>query len=185
MANQEIAARAHLEGHSPAQCRMQPPPPDTCVPGKLALNIPPFQAVGGDTVQGPTGCAQIENQGTQDHVQGDLGASETLPEFVVFSEGSAKIEDNASPLVQALAGKLASASDVECVAVVGQIAVGEAHALAQQRAQAVKEALVATGIDASRLMTIAVTQNVFGTGTERIVDPNARKVSLRIVLRKR
>jgi outer membrane protein OmpA-like peptidoglycan-associated protein len=184
MANQEIAARDHLERHSPSQCRMQPPPPDTCVPGKLAVNMPPFQATGVDTVSGPTGCAQIENHATQDRVRNDLGASETLPEFLVFTDGSAEIGGDSAPIVQALASKLGSASDVECVAVVGQIAIGEEHALAQQRAQAVKDALVAAGVDGARMMTIAVTQNVFGAGTERIVDPKARKVTLRIVLRK-
>lgn len=185
MANQEIAAREHLERHSPTQCRMQPPPPDTCVPGKLALNMPPFQATGADTATGPVGCAQIENHATQDRVRNDLGASETLPETLVFADGSAAIAEESAPLVQTLASKIGSGSDAECVAVVGQIATGEQHALAQQRAQAVKDALIAAGVDGARLMTIAVTQNVFGTGTERIVDPKARKVSLRIVLRKR
>ncbi|MEZ4226159.1 MAG: hypothetical protein R3B13_34755 [Polyangiaceae bacterium] len=186
MAAQEPAAREHLERNSPTQCHMRPPPAGQCVPGTLAVNLPPFTPPQAATATGPTGCAQIENQATQDRVRQDLGGSETLAEVILFTEGSAGIEEGANAQVQALAGRLSSAPDVECVAVVGQITPGEPHALAFQRAQAVKNALVARGIDGSRMMTIAVTENVFGTGTgERVVDPNARRVSLRIVLRKR
>ncbi len=187
MANQEIVAREHLQRHSPTQCHMVPPPPEQCVPGKLAVNVPPFQPVaGGATATGPTGCAQIENHATQDRVRNDLGASETMSEIILFAESSSKIEESAAPQIAAVAGKLSSDASVECVAVVGQLTPGESHALAQQRAQAVKDALIAAGIDGARLMTIAVTQNVFGAGTEAPPpNPKDRRVTLRIVLRKR
>lgn len=187
LAAHEQLARDHLERHGAVQCRLEPPAPGSCTPGRMTLRITPFDPAQASTSTptGPSGCAKIESQATQDQVQGQLQAAHTYPEEFRFEQGSSQLGSESSAAVQSLVAKLQAAPNVECIAVVGQTTVGESLQVANERARVVKDLLVSQGVDGSRLLTIAVTQAVYGTGSAPPPqDPNQRRVVLRVLLQR-
>lgn len=185
LANQELPLRDHFAAHAQAQCHVKPAPPGKCIPGDVIVQVPPFNpdTTVASTPTGPTGCAQIESQATQDRVRGDIQTGSTMSEVFQFEQSSSELSPAAQPMVAAIAQRLKQTPALECVAVVGYVSPGEQMGIADSRARAVKSALVAQGVDASRLVIIAVTQNVFGSGTGAPPpDPKMRKVMLRVLL---
>ena len=64
-----------------------------------------------------------------------------------------------------------------------KVAMGEPPALAEQRANAVRDLLGAHGVPLTRLLTIGVTAKVFGTGSRpEAGDPADRRVSFTVLL---
>ena len=185
MASQEQALRDHLEHSMPAACHLQAPPPGTCVPGKLVVSVPPFDAsrTASTAPAGPVGCQKIESSATQDTVRGDLGGTSTMPEYFEFEANSAELGANAEPLVQGIAARMKANPTLECVAVIGQVSPGEQIGLADSRARAVKDRIAAAGVDPHRMVVISLTQSVFGSGTAaKPADAKLRRVSVRVIL---
>ena len=88
-------------------------------------------------------------------------------------------------MASAVAGRMSSTPGIECVAIVGQISPGEQPALAAERARTVRQLLETGGVAGSRLTTVIITEAVFGTGTGGpVVDPQKRRVTLRILLKR-
>ena len=73
---------------------------------------------------------------------------------------------------------------LECLGLVGQTTPGEPVALAEARARAVKQLLISLGVDSRRLLTIAANARVASSGTQAqpAIDPESRRVSLRVML---
>jgi hypothetical protein len=186
LSNQELALRDHLERHRELQCHLVPPSTGACTHGEVALALPDFDAMGQstqETVTRATGCAQIESQASQDQAR-QVGTVKTaIPEEIQFERGSAAPPPNAASLANQLAQRIRSNAQIECVAVVGQVAPGETQGLADQRARAIKNLLLENGVDPARLMIITTTVPVFGAGSGPPPDdPEKRRVRLRVLL---
>lgn len=69
-----------------------------------------------------------------------------------FAKGKAVVPPDAATIIDALADTIAHHPEIELVAFVGHRTPDEPDALAQQRAEAVVRAVVAKGVDASRLV---------------------------------
>lgn len=187
LANQEAAVRDHVQRNAAVQCHLKPPPPGECLPGTVAMALPPFDATAAtaqtDVAPKPAGCAQIESQATQDQM-GKVGASATqIPEEIQFERGSAEVPANAAELANQLAQRIRGNPRLECIAVVGQVAPGESQGLADQRARAIKNLLLENGVDPARLVIITANIPVFGAGSAPPPDdPEKRRVRLRVLL---
>ncbi len=187
LASQEPAVRDHVQKNAVVDCHLKPPPPNECMPGTIALALPPFDAMAAtsqtDTTPKPSGCARIESQATQDQMS-KLGATTTqIPEEIQFERGSAEPPADIATVANQLAQKIRSNAKLECVAVVGQVAPGESPGLADQRARAIKNLLLENGVDPARLVIITATVPVFGSGSAPPPDdPEKRRVRLRVLL---
>jgi hypothetical protein len=186
LANQELALRDHLEKNRQLECHLIPPPSGSCAHGELALALPEFDALGAtaqESLPRPAGCARIESQATQDEARQVGTVRTTIPEEIQFERGSAAPPANAPSVVNQLAQRIRSSSELECIAVVGQVAPGEPQGLADQRARAIKNLLLENGVDPARLMIITTTVPVFGAGSGPPPDdPEKRRVRLRVLL---
>jgi hypothetical protein len=186
LSNQELALRDHLERHREVQCHLVPPQSGICTPGEVALLLPEFDALGASaeqTLPKPAGCAQIESQETQEQARQVGSARSTIPEEIQFERGSAAPPPDTPSLVNQLAQRIRANPQLECVAVVGQVAPGETQGLADQRARAIKNMLLENGVDPARLMIITTTVPVFGAGSGPPPDdPEKRRVRLRVLL---
>jgi outer membrane protein OmpA-like peptidoglycan-associated protein len=87
---------------------------------------------------------------------------------VQFAHGSARIEPTSYALLDDIAHVMIVNPQIERISIHGNAAQGEPHAerLAQQSATAVRDALVARGVDTARL-------EIRGDGTARPLAPNA------------
>ncbi len=183
MSSQELELQAYLDKNKTVECHMQAPPPGACQPGPVQLALPAFEPTGATPASQVKGCAQIESQATQDRVAQLSQNTTPIPEVFSFDESSAELGPASQQSAAAVAARLGQSPGIECVAIVGQISPGEAPALANDRARAVKKILEAAGVDPSRLMTITVTQQVYGTGTAGpVADPTKRRATLKVIL---
>lgn len=183
LASQEAELRAHFEANAMAQCHMAAPAPGSCQPGRMSVNVPAFQATGATPAQAIAGCAQIESQATQDQLPALTQGKTQIPDVFAFAESSAELTPEAVQAAARIAQKLRDTPRIECVAVVGQVSPGESPALAQERARKVRDLLLTGGVEAARLTTIAITQQVYGAGTTAPPpDPEKRRATLRVLL---
>lgn len=185
LSSQELELDAYFKQNQSASCQMAAPPPGSCQPGKMSINLPPFQPTGAAPAQEIRGCAQIESQATQDKLPELSKKAAQMPEVILFAEASAQASPEATGALQAIAQRMKATPGIECVAIVGQVSPGESPGLANQRANTARQLLIQNGVDPSRLTNIAVTEAVYGGGTEAPPkDPAKRRVTLRILLAK-
>lgn len=183
LANQELELGDYFKKHETAPCQMAAPPQGTCQPGKVSINLPPFQPTGATAAQEVHGCAQIESQATQDKLPELSKNAQQMPEVMLFEQASAVAGAEVTQAAAAAAQRMKATPGIECVAVVGQVSPGEHPSVANERAKAVRDLLLKNGIDASRVTIVAVTAAVYGGGTEAPPpDPQKRRVTLRILL---
>jgi outer membrane protein OmpA-like peptidoglycan-associated protein len=185
-AQHELVLYDYLEAHPRVACRAEAPPNGTCVSPQLAISLPPFdaEAAAQKSATPPvTGCAQIEATSTQDKLQGGQQTQTVVSQRVTFAENSSQLPPDADSLMSEVAKLLSSKPSIECLGIVGQIASGEAPALAEQRARAVRDLLGAHGVPLTRLLTIGATAKVFGSGSRPAeADPADRRVSFSVLL---
>jgi len=183
LASQELELRAHFEANALAQCHMAAPAPGSCQPGRMSVNLPPFQPTGATPAQGIRGCAQIESQATQDRLPELTAGVTQLNEVFTFADSSAEPTPEAVQIAARIAQQLRDKPSIECVAVVGQVSPGEAPLLAHERARKIRDLLLTGGVEAARLTTIAITAQVYGSGTTAPPpDPQKRRATLRVLL---
>jgi outer membrane protein OmpA-like peptidoglycan-associated protein len=132
-----------------------------------------------------TGCAAIEAASEQDRLDKSREAKVVIPERFLFGADSSALPPEATSTASTVAKRMLADPTLECVGLVGQIAPGESPSLAEARAHGVKELLVSMGVARGRLLTIAVTSNVFGPGAKPLDnEPNdTRRVSLSVLLK--
>ncbi len=185
----ELALYDYLEAHPRVPCSVQAPTGGACTPAQVKLALAPFDpAAAESTAAAPpvTGCAQIEATGSQDTVRETQGVTPlVVTQRVAFAASSAELPPDADALTAEVAALLRANPTIECLGVVGQIASGESPALAEKRANVVKDLLAAHGVDASRLLTIGATAKVFGEGSRPAEpDPADRRVSFTVLLQR-
>jgi len=130
---------------------------------------------------GPEGCEKVEGQESA-----SIGkrSSETLPELFQFVHNSAQVDATMASTAQTVAQRLSADPSIECVGVVGQSAAGESPGVSELRAQAVKRLLTQAGVHSKRMMTVATSTPLYGTGTEREPPkPEDQRVNITIILR--
>ena len=183
MASQAAELQAWLEKNPRVPCHMAAPPPGTCDPGQMRVDVPAFVATGETPANQVHGCAQIESQATQDKLQALSKNAAAMPEIFGFGENSSDPTSEAQQTAQSIAARLKQNPGIECIAIVGQISPGEQPALANARAATVRRLLEAGGVESSRMITITVTEQVYGTGTAAPPpDPTKRRATLRVLL---
>jgi outer membrane protein OmpA-like peptidoglycan-associated protein len=158
----------------------------SCVPEGIVANVVPFDAEHATVAPAPhaTGCAAIEAASEQDRLDKSRDAKIVIPERFVFDADSSALAPESTTIASAIAKRMKDDPTLECIGLVGQIAPGESASLAEARAHGVKELLISMGVDRSRLLTIAVTANVFGPGAKPLDnEPNTRRVSLSVLLK--
>jgi len=185
-AQYELVLYDYLEAHPRVACRAEAPPHGACVPLKLAISLPPFDAEAA-AQKSPkatvTGCAQIEATSTQDKLQGGQQTLTFVSQRLTFAENSWQLPPDADALAGEVAKLLSTKPNIECLGIVGQIASGEPPALAEQRAKAVRDLLGAHGVPLTRMLTIGATAKVFGNGSRPAeADPADRRVGFSVLL---
>ena len=181
----ELPLYDYLEAHPRVACHTETPATQACVAAKVALALPPFDQKAASTAAAPpiTGCAQIEATSTQDKLQGGQTTQTFVSQRLQFAENSAELPTDADAVTGEVAALLAAKPSIECLGVVGQVAMGESPALAEQRAKAVRDLLGAHGVPLTKLLTIGVTAKVFGTGSRpEAGDPADRRVGFTVLL---
>jgi outer membrane protein OmpA-like peptidoglycan-associated protein len=184
-AQYEFALQDHLKAQSTVTCQ-SPVAQGSCVPEGLVTNVVPFDAEHATVAPPPhaTGCAAIEAASEQDRLNQSRAATDVIPERFVFSADSSALPPEATSVASAVAKRMKDDPSLECVGLVGQIAPGESPSLAEARAHGVKELLISMGVERGRLLTIAVTSNVFGPGAKPLEnESNTRRVSVSVLLK--
>jgi len=175
----------HLKQQSLVACHA-PVAPVTCLPGEVTASVVPFDAEHAPEPKGPniTGCAAIDAASEQDRLARTRVEGSTVDERFTFGEGSAALSPDATNTARDVAKRMADTPGLECLGLVGQTAPGEPLSLADARARAVKQLLVSLGVDSRRLLTIAANASVVSPGAKAqpTVDPESRRVSLRVML---
>jgi outer membrane protein OmpA-like peptidoglycan-associated protein len=185
-AKYELSLYDYLEGHPRVACRTEAPRGGACAPPTVYLALAPFdaEAAAAAAAEPPiTGCAQIEATSTQDKLQGGQTTQTFIAQRLTFAGGSSELPADADAVLDAVKQLLDAKPGIECLGVIGQVTSGEPPALAEQRAQAVRELLRRRGVAESRLLTVGVTAKVFGTGSRpEASDPTERRVSFAVLL---
>lgn len=185
-AQHELPLYDYLEAHPRVACRTETPTSSACVAPSVTVALAEFDAeAAARTAAAPpvTGCAQIEATSTQDKLQGGQTTQTFVSQRLQFAVNSAELPPNAESVTAEVAALLKSKPGIECLGVVGQIAMGEPPALAETRAKAVRDLLGAHGVALSRLLTVGVTAKVFGNGSRpEEGDPADRKVGFSVLL---
>ncbi|MGC4090907.1 MAG: cytochrome P450 [Polyangiaceae bacterium] len=182
----EDALRAHLESNKTVRCYINPPPPGQCQPGPLNVEVPAFDAEHATATPGPAGpkgCAQIDATGSQDRVRQAKTSQAQISERFEFADQASELAAADAAALDAIAARLKQAPNLQCVGVVGAWIRGESVAIAFARARAVRDQLVARGIEAERLLALTVdppVQNA-GSGAEP-PNPKDRRVTLSVLL---
>lgn len=182
----ELALSDFLEAHSRVACHAEAPPNGACVAPKIALSLPAFDpeaAERANPAPAITGCAQIEATSTQDKLRAGQTTQTFVTQRIAFAENSAELPPDADALTGEVAKLLSAKPGIECLGVVGQIALGEPQGLADQRARAVRDLLGAHGVSLTRLLTIGATAKVFGNGARPGEgDPADRRVGFSVLI---
>jgi hypothetical protein len=130
------------------------------------------------------GCAKIESSSTQDQLPALTEKAEQMPQVFLFGPSSSEADGEALKLVDEAGKRLVADQSIECVAVVGQISPDEQPQVADERARTIRGLLQGAGVDTSRMTTITINQALFGPGTAKTAQPEKRRVTLRILLKK-
>jgi len=182
----EDALRAHLEANKSPRCYVNPPPPGQCQPGALIVEVPAFDATQATATQanpGPKGCAQIEATSAQDRVTQAKVSQTIIDERFEFAELASELRPEASATLDALAARLKQAPNLQCVGVVGAWIRGESVALAFARSRAVRDQLVARGVEPERLLALTVDPpTLSASSAAEPPNPKDRRVTLSVLL---
>jgi len=182
----EFSLYDHLKAQSSVSCQL-PTAQGTCIPENVVASVVPFDQEHAASTATPapraTGCAAIEATSEQDRLKDAHAQAPSMPERFQFDADSSSLSPDATDAANKVAKRLLADPSLECLAVVGQITNGESPSLAEARAHAIKELLISMGVERSRLLTIAVTANVYGSGSKpQDPEPKDRRVSLSILL---
>jgi len=182
----EFALVDHLKAQPVVTCHAKTAAV-SCLPEALTADVKPFVADAEPTTPaaatGIVGCAAIDAASEQDRLARTRAEGSPISEHFTFGEGSAVLAPEADDSARVVAKRMADDPNLECLGVVGQTTAGEPISLAEARARAVKQLLISLGVDARRLQTIAANASVAaGSKTRPAVDPESRRVSLRIML---
>lgn len=184
-AAQELALLDHLKQQAVVACNWTAAPV-SCLPGEITADVPPFDAerAASSTVPGVVGCAAVDAASEQDRIARTRTEASPVNERFTFGEGSAALSPDATSGARDVARRMADDPGLECLGLVGQTAAGEPISLAEARARAVRQLLISLGVDSRRLQTIAANASVSGGGsrTAPAIDPENRRVSLRVLL---
>ena len=177
----EPQLQQHMQAYRRISC--QQTIRDGCAYNPVVASFPEFDpnryAQTGPT--GPEGCEKVEGQASA-----SIGkrSSETLPELFQFVHDSAEVDATMASTAQTVAQRLSADPGIECVGVVGQSAAGESPGVSELRAQAIKRLLTQAGVHSKRMMTVATSTPLYGTGTEREPPkPEDQRVNITIILR--
>lgn len=179
----EYALVNHLKQQQEVACR-SPAAPVNCLPETATADVVPFDVEHAPAAAPPSivGCAAIDAASEQDRIARTRTESSPLQEHFTFGAGSAAISPDAANSARDVAKRMADDPGLECLGLVGQTTPGEPLSLAEARARAVKQLLVSLGVDSRRLLTIAANASVASTGARPAIDPESRRVSLRVML---
>ncbi len=183
----EFALVDHLKPQQVVSCRSAAAPV-TCLPEDVTADVLAFdpEKAAPAAVPSIVGCAAIDSPSEQDRLTRTRSEASPVSESFGFSSGSSALSPDASDSARQVAKRMAAEPNLECLGVVGQTAPGEAISLAEARARAVKQLLISLGVDSRRLLTIAATASVSGTGTKTAPaiesGKDSRRVSLRVLL---
>ena len=181
----ELALVDHLKQQPLVACHAAVAPV-TCVPGDLTADVVPFDSEHAPppAVASIVGCAAIDAASEQERLARTRIESAPISERFTFPEGSAALSPDATNSARDVAKHMTEDPGLECLGLVGQTTPGEPVALAEARARAVKQLLISLGVDSRRLLTIAANARVASSGTQAqpAIDPESRRVSLRVML---
>jgi len=182
----EDALRAHLEANKSPHCYVNPPPPGQCQPGALMVEVPAFDATHATATEantGPKGCAQIEATSTQDRVTQAKVSQTVITERFEFAELDSELRPDASASLDAVAARLKQAPNLQCVGVIGAWIRGESVAVAFARSRAVRDQLVARGVEPERLLALTVDPpTLSASSAAEPPNPRDRRVTLSVLL---
>jgi outer membrane protein OmpA-like peptidoglycan-associated protein len=182
---QELSLVDHLKRQQVVPCRAAAAPA-TCLPEEVTADVLPFDPAQAPSATAPSivGCAAIDSASEQDRIARSQSEASPINERFTFGEGSSSLSPDATSSARDVAKRMADDPSLECLGVVGQTTPGEPVSLAEARARAVKQLLISLGVDSRRLLTIAANANVSGGGAAArpAVDPESRRVSLRVLL---
>lgn len=185
----ELQLRDHLEAHARVACAAPPPPSGNCAASQVTVSVPEFDVAAAEqrlAAPAVVGCAQLEASSAQDQVTQNRQTQTVVNQRFAFPEGSAQLPVEADTVAKQLAKMLSQKPEIECLGIVGQVSAGESPGLADERAKAVRDLLGAHGVALTRLLTIAATAKVFGTGGRPAEpDPGDRRVGFSVLLEKR
>lgn len=184
-ADDEQALRAHLKKYTPVRCTYTGPTDATCGPGHAEVDVPPFVPPAQNAVASePKGCAVLDAQ-QQSGAPQPLSPAQTsqlgLPEHVLFDANSAVVSVAAAGAIQQAARALSAHPGVQCIAVVGHVTHGESIGLADDRAHAVRKALIAAGVDSARIRTFGAAVSMYGEGAPLPPNPEERNVQFKVL----
>lgn len=181
----ELALVDHLKQQPLVACHAAAAPV-TCLPGEVTADVVPFDAEHAPPPAGPSivGCAAIDAASEQERLARTRSESAPISERFTFGEGSAALSPDATNTARDVAKRMAEDPGLECLGLVGQTTPGERLSLAEARARAVKQLLISLGVDSRRLLTIAANASVASSGAKEkpAIDPESRRVSLRVML---
>ena len=144
-ADQEAALFAHIRQHEQASCQATEPQGAACDAPTMSIAIPEFVPVTASKIAA-VGCAKLRD--------GDAHAKRDAPiqiPLLRFEANSATLSTEGATAADALVARLEAAPRIECIALGGQVALGESLDLASSRASAAKAELIRRGADASRI----------------------------------
>jgi outer membrane protein OmpA-like peptidoglycan-associated protein len=181
----EFALLDHLKQQGLVSCHASAAPV-SCLPGELSADVRPFDVEQAAPAAGPSivGCAAIDAPSEQDRLARTRSEAGAFNERFTFGEGSSALSPDATDTARDVSQRMAKDPGLECLGLVGQTTPGEPISLAEARARAVKQLLISLGVDSRRLQTIAANASVSGAGSKAApaIDPESRRVSLRILL---
>lgn len=181
----ELALVDHVKQQQLVACHAATMP-GNCLPGEVSADVTPFDAEHAPPPAAPgiVGCAAIDAASEQDRLARTRTEPSPIDEHFTFGAGSAAVSPDAANTARDVAKRLADDPGLECLGLVGQTTPGEPLSLAEGRARAVKQLLVSLGVDSRRLLTIAANASVAvsSSKTQPTVDPESRRVSLRVML---
>lgn len=190
-ADQEDQLRDHLKNNALLPCQETDLSDETCSPGKVQVAIPAFQPKKTEVAAqtgGPRNCQLLDTEGaSQDKpLKPDQLPGIQLPRQLLFATGSAEVDAAVKAMLSQVAQTLSAHPEVQCLALTGHVAAGESSLLAQQRARAVRDALLQLGVDGTRLVSFGGAVPLYGEqAQERTADPKDQNVSLSVLLFKK
>jgi outer membrane protein OmpA-like peptidoglycan-associated protein len=178
-ADDEADLTAFMKNQSAVPCSVANPAGDACAPKmdvQVAEYVPPQTPV---TPSGPAGCAKIEHESDAPAAP----AAVKLPGPFQFDADSSLETQDIKSLADAAAQMIVRDPKIECVAIKGQSAPGEAFTLANERAQTVRHLLEARGIDHARVIVFEATAPTYtGSPDEQLNIAEHRRVHLSVVV---
>jgi outer membrane protein OmpA-like peptidoglycan-associated protein len=155
-----------------------------CQPGHLVVRVPEYVPKEREAARVPRTCAALleEEQGAEGNAASSA-TTDVLPEKLYFAENRTEPEASSLPALEALAARLLAEPELECVAVVAQSTPNERPGMAELRASAVRQQLVARGVPAARLHAVALSAVVGGAGPLDPRPASERRVQFRVLLK--